>query len=253
MKFIAIADTDIGIVKEINQDSVLVKHATTDDGEIMLAIVCDGMGGLAKGELASATVVTAFSEWFYQVLPYKIETLDLSEIANEWISILKELAERMLAYGKKLGKNLGTTFSAILFWKENYLIVHVGDSRIYKVDNTIQQLTTDHTFVAREIACGRMTEEQAKTDKRRNMLLQCIGASKKVEPEVLFGKITTGTYIVCSDGFRHRVTSNELQKIFEPKNMLSKSVMKKSARNVIELVKKRNERDNISVIVIKVD
>ena len=57
MRFIATADTDVGISKSTNQDSVLIKHASTDDGEVLMAVVCDGMGGLAKGELASATVI----------------------------------------------------------------------------------------------------------------------------------------------------------------------------------------------------
>lgn len=57
MRFAATADTDIGISKNTNQDSVLIKHASYDGGEVLLAVICDGMGGLARGELASATVI----------------------------------------------------------------------------------------------------------------------------------------------------------------------------------------------------
>ena len=69
MQYIAIAETDIGISKETNQDSILIKHASTDVGEVVMAVVCDGMGGLAKGELASATVIRSFDRWFHEVLP----------------------------------------------------------------------------------------------------------------------------------------------------------------------------------------
>ena len=61
--------TDVGIRKETNQDSMCVKQAETEKGQILLAIICDGMGGLEKGEVASATVINAFSAWFEEELP----------------------------------------------------------------------------------------------------------------------------------------------------------------------------------------
>ena len=77
MRYTVVAETDIGIRKNINQDSVLVKHAETELGEILLAVVCDGMGGLDKGELASATVIRSFATWFEQELPKELVHLDL--------------------------------------------------------------------------------------------------------------------------------------------------------------------------------
>ena len=75
MHYLATADTDIGIVKQTNQDSVLIKHGEAKVGEILLAVICDGMGGLEKGELASATVIRAFSKWFDEELPFELENL----------------------------------------------------------------------------------------------------------------------------------------------------------------------------------
>ena len=98
-----------------------------------------------------------------------------------------------------------------------------------------------------------MTLEEAKKDKRRNMLLQCIGASKNINPEVLFGDITSGVYMVCSDGFRHKVTPEEIQTSLYPTRLLNKTIMHEKSRYLIEEVKRRNEKDNISVVVIKVD
>lgn len=63
MHFTFIAETDIGTTKDTNQDSILVKHGQYSGGEVLMAIVCDGMGGLSKGELASATVIRAFDKW----------------------------------------------------------------------------------------------------------------------------------------------------------------------------------------------
>ena len=68
MRYMVTADTDVGIEKSTNQDSVLIKHGKCEKGEVLLCIVCDGMGGLAKGEVASAAVVRKFSEWFDEEL-----------------------------------------------------------------------------------------------------------------------------------------------------------------------------------------
>lgn len=80
MHYFATADTDIGNTKSTNQDSLLIKHASYCGGEVMLAVICDGMGGLSKGELASATVIKEFSKWFEEELPYELEKLDMNVI-----------------------------------------------------------------------------------------------------------------------------------------------------------------------------
>ena len=96
-----------------------------------------------------------------------------------------------------------------------------------------------------------MTPEQAKTDKRRNLLLQCIGASDVVEPQVQMGKAERGAYMLCSDGFRHEITEKEMFESLNPVNLMNKNAMHSNARYLIDLVKSRNEKDNISVILIK--
>lgn len=254
MKYIATADTDIGISKNTNQDSCLIKHASTKMGEVLLAIVCDGMGGLAKGELASATVIRAFSKWFDNDLPYELDNLDMQILGQKWSLLLKDLNAQILDYAAKNNiSSMGTTFSGILFVNDDYLIVHVGDSRVYKIDSTLTQLTSDHTFVAREIARGTMTPEQAKTDKRRNLLLQCVGASKVVNPQVIVGKADKGAYMICSDGFRHKISEKEIFESLNPINLVNKQAMHSNVSYLINQVKSCGEKDNISVVLIKAD
>lgn len=253
MRYTAIAQTDIGISKSTNQDSVLIRHASTDIGEVLMAIICDGMGGLAKGELASATVIRAFSKWFDEVLPLELEKPDMQVIGAKWALMLKELNQKILNYGAGIGASLGTTFSGILFVDNKYVIAHVGDTRIYRIDSGLRQLTTDQTFVAREVSRGNMTPEQAKTDKRRNLLLQCVGASKVVEPQVLCGTAQKGGYMICSDGFRHEISEKEIYEAMNPGKPVDKQQMHTKAKNLIEQVKARRERDNISVVWIKAE
>ena len=254
MRFIATADTDIGISKDTNQDSVLIKHATVDGEEILLAVVCDGMGGLSKGELASATVIRAFSKWLDEELPFELENVDLQVIGSKWSLLLKELNAQILEYSKSHGiEGVGTTFSGILFIGDQYVIGHVGDTRIYHIGAALTQLTTDQTFVAREISRGTMTLEQAKTDKRRNLLLQCVGASKVVEPQIICGKTEKGAYMLCSDGFRHEITEAEMYESLNPINLMNKDAMHNNAKYLIEQNKSREEKDNISVLLIKAE
>ena len=247
MHFIATADTDIGISKDTNQDSALIKHAKSDGKEILLAVICDGMGGLSKGELASATVVRAFAKWFD-------DNVDLQVIGAKWSLLLKELNVQILEYSKENNiDGVGTTFSGILFIDDQYVIGHVGDTRVYHIGASLTQLTTDQTFVAREISRGTMTLEQSRTDKRRNLLLQCIGASKVVEPQLICGKAEKGAYMLCSDGFRHEISEAEMYESLNPINLMNKDAMHNNAKYLIEQVKKREEKDNISVLLIKVE
>ena len=253
MRYIATADTDIGISKSTNQDSVMYKHASYEGGEILLAVICDGMGGLAKGELASATVIRAFDKWFDEDLPFELENLDMSVIGAKWELMLKDLNAIIGAYGRSINVNLGTTFSGILFVGDQYIIAHVGDSRVYYLNSGLQQLTKDQTFIAREIERGTMTVEQAKTDKRRNLLLQCVGASPTVSPEIIIGKAEKGAYMLCSDGLRHEISEKEIYESLNPINLINKDSMHNNVKYLIEQVKHRNERDNISVLLIKAD
>ena len=253
MRFIVAADTDVGIVKNTNQDSLLIKHALYDGGEVLMAVVCDGMGGLSHGEVASATVIKSFDKWFREELPSELEEPNMDVIAHKWSLMLKTLNMKLAQYGEAAKSSLGTTFTGMLLLNDKYIVVHVGDTRVYSInDREINQITSDQTFVAREIARGNMTVEEAKHDRRRNILLQCIGASKTVEPEIIKGNVQSGVYMLCSDGFRHKISSEEIHSSFKPSAIRTKEDIKHNARGLIEKIKARDERDNISVIVVKV-
>lgn len=257
MNFKIALHTDVGIRKETNQDSLCIKQAQTDTGNILLAVICDGMGGLEKGEVASATVLLAFAKWFEEELPYLLSETDYEEAVRYWWErMIKEQNQNIAAYGRQRHIQLGSTITALLIFENgNYLIGHVGDTRACRITNTsIEVLTTDQTVVANEIRLGRLTPEEAKFDSRRNVLLQCIGASKTVEPDFYQGKCMPGEcYMLCSDGFRHRVTSEEISIAFAPDNNSEEEKMRQNIVRLIELNKQREETDNISAILIKAE
>lgn len=248
--------TDVGIQKETNQDSMCIKQARTDKGIIVLAMVCDGMGGLEKGEVASATIIKAFSKWFEQELPIQLAMTDYeAEVRYRWERLIKEQNQIISEYGRNKHIQLGSTITAMLIYEDgNFLIGHVGDTRAYKItEENLEILTTDQTVVAKEVRQGRLTQEQAESDPRRNVLLQCIGASRVVEPDFVYGKVKSNEcYMLCSDGFRHVVTPQEIKDAFIPSNNAEETVMKENIVRLVDMNKERGETDNISAILIKI-
>ncbi len=253
MNYIVSANTDIGLVKSTNQDSLLVKVLNTPLGKMTFAVLCDGMGGLAKGEVASASVIRAFNTWVTETFPSMCnQPLDGNGIRVQWETILLQQNELIKAYGGKLGIRLGTTAVVLLLTNTNYYVMNVGDSRAYEITDTVNQLTNDQTFVAREVALGNMTPEQAEVDERRSVLLQCIGASQEVYPDFFVGEAKiNASYMLCSDGFRHEISAAEIFEKFRPDVLTNTNVMEQNTVDLIELNKQRNERDNISVVLVR--
>lgn len=246
--------TDAGNVKPVNQDALLIKSATADEVEVMLLCICDGMGGLSMGERASAHVIRRFSEWFDVHLPEVITAEDKEDfIREQWVELLETANEKLAEFGKSQGINLGTTCTTMLILGKEYYVIHVGDSRIYQITNKIEQLTNDQTVLAREIAMGRVRPEDAESDARGSILLQCIGASPNIDPQFFKGELKDqAVYMLCSDGFRHKISAAEFLQGFAPEEMTDEHKMERQCNYFIELNKSREERDNITVLLAKI-
>ncbi|MBQ8802265.1 MAG: serine/threonine-protein phosphatase [Tyzzerella sp.] len=253
MNFIISANTDIGLTKDTNQDSLSVKVINTSQGRMAFAILCDGMGGLAKGEVASASVIKAFDNWICNELPKLCQgPIEDSIIRKQWEKIVTEQNEIIKTYGAKQGVKLGTTVVAMLLTQNRYYILNVGDSRAYELTTEIKQITQDQTFVAREVSLGNMTEEEAMKDSRRSVLLQCVGASDSVYPDFFFGDVQgNAVYMLCCDGFRHEIMPEEIYEKLQPNVLMDDYQMSQNSIYLIELNKQRKERDNISVALIR--
>lgn len=253
MKFLTATHTDIGIRKKTNQDSLLIQQADTAVGPVLLASVCDGMGGLAKGETASAAMIRALAQWFNSRLPALLaEGFTPERLHDEWARLVNETGRRIAAYGAGIHVDLGTTAVVFLVVGSAYYIMNVGDSRAYRIEDAVYQLTKDQTVVQREVDLGHMTPEQAMVDAKRSILLQCIGASAVIQPDFISGAIAPGqVYMLCCDGFRHVIQPQEFLQMLAPKALPSKAAMTRAAVALTELNKARGEDDNISVILIR--
>ena len=253
MDYFISANTDVGIKKDTNQDGLSVKIIKTPKEKIVFAILCDGMGGLAKGEVASTSVITAFNNWAANSLPNLFRKgISDAEIRSQWESIIFTQNEKIQVYGENSGIKLGTTAVVMLLTEDRYYIMNIGDSRAYEIFDRVDQITEDQTFIHREIKLGRMTQEEAKDDPRRNVLLQCVGASEEIYPDMFFGATKkNAVYMLCSDGFRHLINDDEIYQKFQPSVLNNTNIMNKNSRELIELNKQRSETDNISVLLVK--
>lgn len=256
MRFLTAYGTDVGAVKAVNQDSICIKEAETESGTVLMAVICDGMGGLEQGEVASAKMIEMFGCWFEEDLPFLLSAADcLHEIHYAWERMIKRMNQEIGAISRERHIRSGTTVTAWIALPDNtFLIGHVGDTRAYRIsDETLEIITEDQTLVAREIKAHRLTAEEAENDPRRSVLLQCVGASRIVEPAFYTGHIIANEcFLLCSDGFRHEIRPDEIKKRLCPGNNHDEAMMQVNINALIELDMKRCEKDNISAVLIKV-
>ncbi|MCF0230371.1 MAG: protein phosphatase 2C domain-containing protein, partial [Parasporobacterium sp.] len=144
MELLIAAHSDIGIKKNTNQDSLLIKAAQTSLGKVCLCVICDGMGGLAKGEMASASVVRVFEKWFENELPSLIDKgFRVEDMKLDWDNIVLEMNDKLCAYANDLHVRMGTTLAALIIFEDHYYIMNIGDSRVYMLTDQLYQLTED--------------------------------------------------------------------------------------------------------------
>ena len=263
MGFLVDAYSDKGIKKEVNQDALLVKQASVNGiGNICLGVLCDGMGGLSCGEVASSSFIDRMDEWFKNIFPTLLidnaKTISLGgdtfiydkedlkkRIELSWKQLVTEMNRKLKAYGEDNHIRLGTTVVAIIIIGDIYLSMNVGDSRGYIFDKkSIEMISHDQSYVQQQIELGRMTVEEAERSDKKSVLLQCVGASEQVIPEFFEGKIRKGChFILCSDGFWRKISNQEIVSIASrPKGLEQLALM----------AMQRGENDNISSLIISV-
>lgn len=216
-------------------------------------MVCDGVGGLQSGELASTGAVRCFEDWFEQQLPQIMESeLTETTVFLSWHQMLENLHNTLCEYAERSAMQFGTTVSALLISSDRLYWVQVGDSRIYLDDGTgTEQLTKDQTLAMREVEAGRLSPEAMQTDQRKNILLQCLGYGK-MEPVFQSGpRPQRGAVVLCSDGFCHYLAEKQIHRLLtetETREQLWQQMQK-----TVEYCRAHGETDNITALVLKWD
>ena len=251
MEIMVGAVSDKGNVKKLNQDNFLAQICAGTNGDEGLFIMCDGMGGLSKGEVASTKAVHGFKEWF----DINFSSLSLNSRAEDILSSLSEVLEKVnkeiISYGLSIAERVGTTTSVLLIYSNSFYIVHVGDSRIYRLNRQLEQLTEDHTYVAMSVKNNLMTKEEAKINSKKNVLTQCIGVKENIDIFKTSGKISgKEIFILCSDGFYNKLSEKEIVQALKNNAEINNDTLQETAAELVAKVIAREERDNISVMLV---
>ena len=241
--------TDVGLKRGHNEDNFLINE------ELNLFVVADGMGGHAGGEYASAICVNTIEEIVMAIEMNEsgeTEESDPVEIARERLRYALRLAGRRIfekASQDEEYHGMGTTAVALLVDGTNAVVAHVGDSRLYLMrDGKIQQITEDHSFVARQVKAGVMSEEDAKNHRMRNVIYRSLGYQEDVEVDVQIQAIRKDDrFLLCSDGLTGHVDGDELGEY------VGKYGPQEASRRLIELACERGGDDNITALIARVE
>ncbi len=251
--FLVACDNNVGTKKK-NQDSLVIEIADTDMGPILFAAICDGMGGLSAGEKASGKLARYLGKWFEEELAPYISGNKAMISAEAFEEDMNRLIQKT---GKEIYENSreesGTTITGLLLGTGFYYTVNVGDTRAYRLQDDLVQLTKDQTVVQQEIDEGKITEEEALTHPQRSVLLQCVGASEDIVPEFTSGKyMPEDVFLLCSDGFRHVLKKDEIQAHMNAARSMTEPQMEEMLKELTNINLSRGEKDNITSVIIRV-
>jgi protein phosphatase len=240
MKVTFFGKTDIGKVRRGNEDYFYNEQLGEDE---YLFIVADGMGGHLAGDVASRLGTHTFVDIFRSLRASGTHIMDsmLHAVREANSAIIKKAT----ADASKRG--MGTTFSALAIKGDRGYIVHVGDSRIYRVrDGEIKKITTDHTFVEKMVEEGRITELEARDHPQKNILYMSLGARERFIPESIDDlPIFDGdTFVICSDGLSNMLTDPYIAEVCQ------NFTVDEAVIRMVETANRQGGMDNITVQVI---
>ena len=237
--------TDPGCVRTQNQDAYQMEQL---DRSTALCIVCDGMGGAKSGNIASTLAVDVF----------------VQEVRRSWTnSMNQEKINQMLYSAVKLANftvydqaqqfeefdGMGTTLVAVLVHNRHVTVVHVGDSRAYRVNaEGIWQMTRDHSLVQMMVERGELSQEMAKSYPGKNFITRAIGTEPIVDCDISNLELSRGEFLVlCSDGLSNVLDDQEI--LFEVIHGVNKQ---DCCQRLLDIAKNRGAPDNVTSVLVEV-
>ena len=239
----AYAKSDVGKVRETNEDSFYISDSLD---EVQLYMLADGMGGYKGGEIASKLAIQSSKNYiennFKQIEKDKDSIIQLLGSSIEYAN--------MVVYEKskedKELEGMGTTLDICLIYNNKVFIGHVGDSRVYRIrKDFMRKLTQDHSYVQKLVKDGTITKEEAMHHPQKNMLMKALGCNAFVDPDVMVkGFLKDDIFIMNSDGLTNLVSKEEIFK-------WAKKDIEQAPKELVKLANDYGGYDNITVIVIK--
>lgn len=238
------------IGKKENQEDFVWPQVSDNPTFNRTMVLCDGMGGHEKGEIASKCV----AEYIGTAIS-KVESVSITESKNRFTAIYQRACDYLNSFGDDSDnpKSMGTTLTCLLKCTNGILASHIGDSRIYQIrkGKGIIFRSRDHSVVAELIATGEISEDEARNSPIRNQLTKAIQAGKDNPNQPTYDEITDircgDIFILCSDGVMEQVSDQELTEIFSTNMALYDGMKELQTR-----CSTRNTKDNYSCMGVEV-
>jgi PPM family protein phosphatase len=257
------ARTDVGQVREHNEDNFLVADITkrtrgllesnreTDLGpQGSLFAVCDGMGGAAAGEVASQLAVDIIFERLVDGIDDRAIARD--ELARRLVHAVEVAGFRIFQEAKadRSRRGMGTTVTAAALVDDHLFLAQVGDSRGYILrGDQLVQVTRDQSLVNQLIEAGQLTEEEAETFEHNNIILQALGTSDTVHVDLTYVQLRRGDMLMlCSDGLSGMLRGEEIREVLR-----STTETFELCKVLIERANQAGGHDNVTVICVQFD
>lgn len=224
----------------VNQDAVVLQQVLTRRGRVLMAAVCDGMGGISFGEEVSSYAAEQLRDWFYGELLTMIRKRKPLWVIRRSLDRRTFYMQRQLErYAAREEISVGTTMTVLVLWEKTYLLWHLGDSRIYRLrGGHMEQLTEDHVHGAEK-------------------LTKCLGSFGWFVPAHGMGTLRKGDgVLLCTDGFRRRVSKEELCGVMRYdaaclRETTGEEWIERRLKEIGEVCMKRGERDNLSAVYVR--
>ncbi len=251
--------TDVGQVREHNEDNFLVANLSTDvrglrdgnrtpsvEGNGLVIAVCDGMGGAAAGEVASQLAVDIIYDQFSTAEPLRTD----EQVARCLVNSIEQAGYQIFqeARADRSRRGMGTTATVAAFRGRRLFFGQVGDSRAYLLrDGKLVQVTRDQSLVNQLIEAGQLTEEEAETFEHNNIILQALGTSETVQVDLTYADVCAGDVLMmCSDGLSGMIRGEEIQDVLET---IEEPL--EACRELTQRANRAGGHDNITVIVAR--
>ena len=246
------SQTHPGMVRAHNEDSVACEPAYG------LVVLADGMGGYNAGEVASgiavSVVTTEVSQHLQNARPIDRDGENGEELG---VLLLRDNIRKAnasiyhAAQSQPQYAGMGTTIVSGLFYDDRVVVGHVGDSRMYRLrGEVLEAITRDHSLLQEQIDGGMISIADARLSKNKNLVTRAVGVDAEVEPEIHVHDVMVGeVYLFCSDGLNDMVEDEDIQAtLFALQRNLPLA-----ASQLIQMANDNGGRDNVSVILVKVN
>ncbi len=236
--------SDTGAVRAQNQDSFYLKSLRED---LLLAIVCDGMGGAKAGNVASSLAVTTAGNYLEGIVPDKLAShaaaklCETCRIANQ--AVFQKACQEQECRG------MGTTMVCALVHGSKVAILNVGDSRAYYISGEgITKVTRDHSVVEDLLQHGKITPEEARNHPKKNLITRCLGTEYEVDPDLYELKLKVGDrLLLCSDGLSNMLTDQEI--LYE---VVHGGDGETCCQRMLDIALSRGAPDNVTAVLIEI-